>query len=151
MKFMFIKCFADVVCSVYNCGSFSLLSNNNVATLSITGDVIRVSETFNITSEAVVSVPEDIQELIEEFNTLPDEARFISHYDLDISTSALSELTIIILAVAGGLVLLLIIILALVKMGFFRRRSIEEQENEDLKKETDASQPEEESLVWQSS
>ena len=84
----------------------------------------------------MVSVPEDIQELIEEFNMLPDEARFISHYDLDISTSALSELTIIILAVAGGLVLLLIIILALVKMGFFRRRSIEEQENEDLKKES---------------
>ena len=137
---------SDIICTIYECGPFSSPSSNGIVSISISGDISFSQETFNITTEAEIKLPEEIHELIEEFNFLPDQATFTSTYDRSISTSGLEAWAIIIISIVVGLILLLVLILALVKLGFFRRKSIDEQENEDTQKGSE--NPEEEPM-WQ--
>ena len=114
-------------CTFVNCGPFSMNTNDNSATISITGTLIQETNNINITSKASIIVPDSLIQIIEEFNTLPDSATFTTQYEV-VTTGAIPEFVIIIISVCISLIVLLLIIIILVKKNFFKHTTIMEQE-----------------------
>ena len=104
-----------------------MLTNDNSATISITGSLV-METNINITSEARIIVPDNLVDLIEEHNKLPDSATFTTQYEM-VTSGAMSEFVIIIISVCISLLVLLIIIIILVKKNFFKHQTIMEQED----------------------
>ena len=123
-----------ILCVKFICGTFSMTSSDNSATISITGNLLQETKTsMNLTSGARIIVPSNIEQLLEPYNQLPDEATFTTKILPDVTTSGLT-ITVIIISSVVALLILLIIICILVKWDFFKRRTIEEQEQEDSQK-----------------
>ena len=118
--------FTGTNCTLVHCGPFSKVTNDNSATISISGSLL-VETNFNITSEARIIVPDSLVQLIEEYNQLPDTATFTTQYEI-VTSGALPEFVIIIISVCISLLVLLIIIVILVKKNFFKHTTIMEQE-----------------------
>ena len=111
-----------------------MLNSDSSATISITGNLLEETKSsMNLTSEARIIVPESIEQLLEPYNQLPDEAFFTTKILPDVMTSGFT-LTVIIISAVVALLILLTIIFILVKWDFFKRTSIEEQEQEDSRK-----------------
>ena len=104
-----------------------MLTNDNSATISITGGLV-METNINITSKARIIVPDNLVDLIEEHNKLPDMATFTTQYEI-VTAGAMSEIVIIIISVCISLLVLLVIILILVKKNFFKHQTIMEQED----------------------
>ena len=119
--------FTGTNCTLVSCGPFSMITNDNSATISISGSLIKETN-INITSEARIIVPDSLVDLIEEHNKLPDIATFTTQYEM-VTTGAVPEFVIIIISVCSSLLVLLIIIIILVKKNFFKHTTIMEQED----------------------
>ena len=140
--------FNGILCVKFICGTFSMTTSDNSATISITGNLIQETKTsMNLTSEARIIVPANIKQLLEPFNQLPDEASFTTKILPDVTTSGFT-LTVIIISAVVALLILLIIICILVKWDFFKRTTIEEQEQEDSQKPL--TEEKEDEMDWKS-
>ena len=118
--------FTGTNCTLVSCGPFSMITNDNSATISISGRLIKETN-INITSEARIIVPDSLVDLIEGYNKLPDTATFTTQYEM-VTSGAVPEFVIIIISVCISLVVLIIIIIILVKKNFFKHATIMEQE-----------------------
>ena len=104
-----------------------MLTNDNSATISITGSLV-METNINITSDARIIIPDSLINLMEEHNKLPNTATFTTQYEM-VTIGAMSEFVIIIISVCISLLVLLVIILILVKKNFFKHQTIMEQED----------------------
>ena len=104
-----------------------MLTNDNSATISITGSLV-METNINITSEARIIVPDNLVNLMEEHNKLPDMATFTTQYEI-VTSGSVPEFVIIIISVCISLLVLLVIIIILVKKNFFKHTTIMEQED----------------------